>query len=329
MKTAFRALAAVGAALAASPAHAGDLNGSLGITFAHTPFNGNNYVGLGGKAMVGYAADWGGTLDAGYLGTGQMRDDVGENLFDWSEDAQDAPDPDAAVRVGVATLGYAYRPAREFTAALRSGYYEGRSWIWSDEIGDRRRYAHGVVAGLSAEYRPSPRVGVRWSLDVLFNVPDYSDVTKLKGNGRGDFFLFTVGVVVGTGHGGEREPSAAAQVAAETPPVADRYQQAAAAAARQRDQALAARQAETPPVAPVPAATEPPVLAAGQPARLKPGAAVRTRATPEGDVLPAIAPGDRVTLKVSVRNATGAWWYLEAPAASGWARDSDLEAVAP
>jgi hypothetical protein len=38
-----RALAAlVALVLTVDCAHAGDLNGSLGLTFAHTPFNGNN-----------------------------------------------------------------------------------------------------------------------------------------------------------------------------------------------------------------------------------------------------------------------------------------------
>jgi hypothetical protein len=267
-----------------------------------------------------------------------LRDDVGESQFEFS--AYDAPDPDAAIRVGLATLGYAYRPVPEFSAVLRGGYYEGRSWIFSDEIGEQRRYVHGVVAGLSAEYRPAPNVGVRWGLDVLFNAHDYSDVTKLKGDGTTEFFLFTVAVVVGTGHAGQRERYEHREAEdrrivearlEKQQQLIERRREALQQA--ERDRLAAAAQ---PPAAPAsePAApssppTALPALTAGQPAQLRPDAYVRTRATPDGDAVTTIPRGATVTLKVMLRNATGAWWYVNAPAASGWVRDTDLAPVAP
>ena len=88
---------------------------------------------------------------------------------------------------------------------------------------------------------------------------------------------------------------------------------------------------QIPPPAPkaaVAAASVPPgVLVAGGQARLR--ASARTRSIKDAPVVKGLEPGLTVTLKVVLKKDTGAWWYVNAGAASGWVRDVDLEPVAP
>lgn len=90
-----------------------------------------------------------------------------------------------------------------------------------------------------------------------------------------------------------------------------------------------------PPAAPVEQAAASPVAAAraslapGQPARIRAGTYARARATPEGDAVKGLDAGVTVTLKVMLRNNTGAWWYVYTPDDAGWVRDADLEPVTP
>jgi hypothetical protein len=60
-------------------------------------------------------------------------------------------------------------------------------------------------------------------------------------------------------------------------------------------------------------------------AKLRDGAFGRNRATPDGAAVPGIESGTSVSLKSRMDNATGAWWYVVAPNASGWARSQDLD----
>lgn len=91
-----------------------------------------------------------------------------------------------------------------------------------------------------------------------------------------------------------------------------------------------ARPAATPapaPAATAPAAPAPGSLTAGAAARLL--APARTRSLPDAPAVAGLEAGVTVTLKVVIKKDTGPWWYVKAPAGSGWARESELEAVRP
>jgi len=85
--------------------------------------------------------------------------------------------------------------------------------------------------------------------------------------------------------------------------------------------------AAAPPSAAAPVTPPPGVLAAGAPARLKVPA--RTRSLPDAPPAKGLEAGMTVTLKVMLKKDTGAWWYVTAPAGSGWAREAELEPVTP
>jgi len=65
------------------------------------------------------------------------------------------------------------------------------------------------------------------------------------------------------------------------------------------------------------------VLAPGAQAQLR--APARTRSLPDAPPVKGLDAGVTVTLKVALKKDTGAWWYVTAPAGSGWVREGDLE----
>lgn len=88
--------------------------------------------------------------------------------------------------------------------------------------------------------------------------------------------------------------------------------------------------AATPAPAPAPASRPPPppgVLAPGAQARLR--VAARTRSLDDAPPAKGLDAGATVTLKVVLKKDTGAWWYVTAPAGSGWVREANLELPAP
>jgi hypothetical protein len=113
--------------------------------------------------------------------------------------------------------------------------------------------------------------------------------------------------------------------ASESPPPAPAPQTDSAA----EPPATPAVPASVPP-APAPVSPAmPAVLTAGAMARLRPDAAIRTRATADGAVVTGIDPGASVTLKASVKNVTGTWWYVTSPRGSGWVPEAGLEPATP
>jgi len=101
------------------------------------------------------------------------------------------------------------------------------------------------------------------------------------------------------------EPPPAARVQAPPPPPTVRAPVAPAAAA------------------PPPSAS-PGTFATGGQARLR--TVARTRSSEDAPAVKGLDPGVAVTLKVVLKKDTGAWWYVSAPAGSGWVRESELEA---
>jgi hypothetical protein len=76
--------------------------------------------------------------------------------------------------------------------------------------------------------------------------------------------------------------------------------------------------------APAPSAM---AFAPGAEARLR--AAGHARPTPDSDVVSGLQQGASVKLKATMRNTTGAWWYVTGPDAAGWVREVDLESTNP
>lgn len=84
--------------------------------------------------------------------------------------------------------------------------------------------------------------------------------------------------------------------------------------------------APSPPV-PATAPAAPASWAAGQPARLRPGAAARVRMAADAEPAKGVDPAQPVRLKSRVRRDTGVWWYVVAPGGAGWVLETEL--VAP
>ncbi len=346
------AVAALVAACASSPCAAEVLaNGSLGL--GAPPFTGNGQFGLGAKATVGFAPDQIPVqFEYGYLTTGRLRDTNGG--------------PESAFNGTVAALGYRGAMAADgrSLALTRIGWYEGYSEILGRDLYPYERTgARGLTLGLGFEYRFMPYIGLRIGLDALFNVPDFSGpMQELKGDGSSDFFLLTVGVTMATGSPqlvAERETRRAAalerreqrqrglerkRAVADARDLADARERELAATseleafkARQAARAEAvlaeaarveaARAEAAKPAAVAAAPVAPAPLAPGRPARLRAGALLRTRATPEGDAVRGFDPAQPVTLKVRISNGTGDWWYVNTAGPSGWVLEGELDAL--